>query len=351
MTSFLQKISLGIVFITIGFFAQQASAQVVDDYYYVGQPYGSSLPYYGNQYSGVDNSALILQLIQLIEQLQAQLQLQGQNYNYNYQPYNYGNPYTYFPVDVSSSNGRPDVTTRSARDVEDDQAELRGDVDMNDFRNGIVFFVYGQDEDMIEDVEDDYDTYEDVNDDEDDDDFEVKRVDSDLDDDESYEQRVTNLEEEEDYFFIICVEYEDEDNDERLECGDVEEFETDGDSDDKPDAETRSATDIQDDQAKLRGDVDMNDFDNGYVFFVYGENEGDIEDVENEDRYFDIDVNGDDIQKVVVDYELDGSSSYDRNVFSLDGNTDHYFRICVEYEDDDNDDRLECGDVENFETN
>ena len=348
MKSFLRKIILTTVLVAIGLIANQASAQVANNYYVDPYTYGGTqyqIPYN----SGYDNSALIAQILQLIQQLQSQSSYQ--NYTYP-QPYNTYSPYTFTPVygGSSSNGGRPDVNTNSARDIQDDSAELRGDVDMNSFNNGIVFFVYGQDENMIEDVEDDYDSYDDVKDDEENDDFEVERVDNDLDGDDRYNEEVTNLEEDEEYFFILCVEYEDNDNDERLECGDVEDFETDEDNNNEPDVETDSATDIDNNSAELRGDVEMNDFNNGRVFFVWGESEDDVEDVENEDRYSDIDTNGDDLQKSTVDFDLDGSESYDLNVSGLDDNTDHYFRICVEYEDDDNDDTLECGDVEDFET-
>ncbi|MCI5051408.1 MAG: hypothetical protein MRY57_03805 [Candidatus Pacebacteria bacterium] len=255
----------------------------------------------------------------------------------------------------SSSNSfdRPDVETDSARDVEDDSAELRGEIDMNDARDGIVFFVYGQDEDMIEDVEDDYDEYEDVEDDEENDDFEVERVDSNFDGDDDFEEEVDGLEEDERYYFVLCVEYEDEDDDERLECGSVEDFETDDDNngnDEEPDVDTISAINIDDDSAELRGDVDMNDFNDGRVFFVWGEDEDMVEEVEDEDRFSDIDEDGDDLQRESVETNFDGNDAFDLEIFNLDDDTEHFFRICVEYEDEDDDDTLECGDVEEFET-
>lgn len=125
----------------------------------------------------------------------------------------------------SSDDDEPDVQTLSARDIDDDSAELRGEVDMNDFRNGVVFFVYGEDEDQIEDVERDFDTYSDV--DEDGDDLQKFRVDTDLDTSATYTGDVFGLDDNTDYFFQICVEYEDEDDDETLSCGGMEEFETD----------------------------------------------------------------------------------------------------------------------------
>jgi hypothetical protein len=119
----------------------------------------------------------------------------------------------------------PDVTTDSARDISDDSAEIRGDVDMNDFENGIVFFVYGKDEDQIDDVEGDYDTYSEV--DEDGDDLQKEKVDSDLDDDDSYALDISALDSDEDYYYALCVQYEDDDGDDVLACGSTKRFQTD----------------------------------------------------------------------------------------------------------------------------
>ena len=121
-------------------------------------------------------------------------------------------------------------------------------------------------------------------------------------------------------------------------------------SDDAPDVKTLSARDVDEYSAELRGEVDMNDSRNGRVFFVYGEDRNDIEDVEDEDRYNDVDTNGEDIRKVLMDNDLDDEDDYGRYVYGLDDDTRIYFRLCVEYEDEDGDDRLECGDVEYFRT-
>lgn len=127
----------------------------------------------------------------------------------------------------SRNDDEPDVDTDRARSITYRSAEISGEVDMNDFRNGIVFFVYGEDEDQVEDIEDDYDEYRDI--DEDGDDLQVVRVDRDLDDDEEYEITVSNLDDDTEHYFSICVEYEDEDDDETIICGGVEDFETDRD--------------------------------------------------------------------------------------------------------------------------
>lgn len=362
------KILLLTVFIGISSQASVASAQFFDNFSSSTQPVFFQSDF--NQFNPVFDSerAYAQSLIQAFLNTN-----QSNNFRFNnsFQPLNNfsvlnpnvtnGTPgFGFTPVIVrnsysnfSSNNGNePDVDTRLARDIEDDSAELRGSIDMNDFRNGIVFFVYGQDENMIEDVEDDYNEYNDVKDDEENDDFEVIRIDRDLDGYGSYNEDVTNLEDDEEYFFVLCVEYEDDDNDETLECGDLENFET-GDNNsnnDEPDVVTNSATDIDDDSAELHGEVDMNDFDNGRVFFVWGEDENHIDDVEDEDQFADIDEDDEDLQKQSVETNFDEDDNFELDVFNLDNNTDIYFRICVEYEDEDNDEILECGDVEEFET-
>ena len=95
----------------------------------------------------------------------------------------------------------------------------------------------------------------------------------------------------------------------------------------------------------------MNDFNNGLAFFVYGEDEDQVEDITDEyDEYRDIDEDGDDLQKVFVDDNIDGSISARADIRGLDDDTDIFFTFCVEYEDEDDDEVLVCGDVEEFTT-
>ncbi len=352
----------------------------------------------------------------------------------------------------------PEVETDSPTHINEDSARLHGSVDMNDAPYpGIAFFVWGQDEDLIEDVDSEFYSYADI--DEEDEDLQKQYVNSSFEGSDEISLLVTNLDEQTDYYYRACVSYAISDSQVELVCGDVEEFETsdegqctiydvypehseyytgevievswefndadctteqqntevymalrstinstgqgfdsvgthvaedeDGEWEipdsysegyyyvhvyttennieegwsnytvyvhssnsnfEIPDVETDSATDIDDDSAELRGDVDMNDYDGGRVFFVWGQDEDDVEDVEEEDSYSDIDESGDDLQKESVDNDFDGNDSFELNIYNLDDNTDYYFRICVEYEDNGNNDTLECGDVEDFET-
>ncbi len=308
-------------------------------------------PYYVTGVSGSSSFNSEQDLINYLIKLIAQLQIQIASKNNSF----YDHKYTYVigePRSGNSSDDEPEVETETARYVSKYTAELRGNVDMNDFRNGEVFFVYGQDESQIEDVEDDYDSYRDV--DEDGKDLQKIRVDSDLDGDEDYIKNISGLEDNEDYYYQICVGFEDEDGDDVLTCGGVEDFSTDGSSssnDDAPEIDLDSAYNITDDSVTLRGSVDMNDFDNGDVFFVYGQDEDQVADIEDDyDTYGDIDEDGDDLQKVRVDSDADGNASYKANIGGLDDDTDYYFNLCVAYEDEDGDDVILCDNYDDFTT-
>ncbi len=222
------------------------------------------------------------------------------------------------------------VVTRSATDVSDDDALLRGRVaDFNRSDYADVWFEYDIDRSDLDKK------------------TSVERIDED--EDEYFSHRVTNLKDDTNYYFRAVG----KDDEGERDYGAIVRFRTDDSSSDEdhPDVTTQSATDIRDDQADLRGYVDMNDFNNGEVFFVYGEDEGQVEDVEDDfNTYSNVDEDGEDLQKVRVDTDLDSSDSYREEVDGLDDNTRHYFSICVGYEDEDDDDVIKCGSVRSFTT-
>jgi len=311
----------------MGMLAPAASAQT---YYYqpVSMPYQYQQPVYYYQYPTYQNQAVRQQ------QLRVQLQNLWQQLTLLQNQYRLIHGHSYTGGGGSGEytrNNRDydiDVDTLYARDVEDDEATLYGDLDLDDAPYADVWFEYGEDGELDEDTR--------------------KMREN---DDGRFSIDLDDLDEDERYYFRAVAE---DSNGDRA-YGQIKSFEADdyngsGNDDDAPDVETESARDITDDSAELRGEVDMNDFDNGDVFFVWGEDEDLIEDVEDEDRYSNVDEEGDDLQKYRVYNDLDGFRSFWLEVFGLDDNTDHYFRICVEYEDEDDDDTIECGDVEDFET-
>lgn len=302
----------------------------------VAAPAANAQVYYQN-YQPRSQEETVLYLQSIVAQLLEQLQARGYNANVQYQ---YNQPTQYWNYGqyrnqssnrgYQSSGSEVEVETRYASYSGDD-VDLYGSVDLNRSDYAYVWFEYGEDDDMDEETSDKKVTRDSS--------FKVSLDVDDLDDDEVYYYRAVAKDDEGDRDYGAIRSF----------------YVSDGGSssshnDDEPDVTTDDAEDIEDDEAELHGEVDMNDFNNGYVFFVYGEDEDQVEDVEDEDEYRDIDEDGDDLQKVVVDTDLDGSRSYWRRVTGLDDDTDHYFRMCVEYEDDDDDETLECGKVEHFET-
>lgn len=121
-------------------------------------------------------------------------------------------------------------------------------------------------------------------------------------------------------------------------------------NDNTPDVTTDEADNVDEDSVVLQGDVDMNDFEDAIAFFVYGEDEDLIDNVTDEDTYRDIEIDGSDLRKVQIASNVDTDRSFSLTVTGLNDDTEHFYRLCVQYENDDNDNTLACGDVESFET-
>lgn len=216
-----------------------------------------------------------------------------------------------------------DVETRSAINIDEDSAELRGRIDLNYEDEASVYFEYGTSRSNLS--------------------KDTKKITIDEHDDDDFSIDVRSLHGDTLYFFrAVAI---DEDNDK--DYGAILSFRTnDNDERDEPSAETHSATYITDDSAYLRGSVDMSFYKNGRVFFVYGEDENQVGDIADDyDTYNDIDEDGEDLQKMLVDTDLDSSDWYSQKVSRLDPDTRIYYNICVEYED-----TLTCGDTESFWT-
>ncbi len=266
-----------------------------------------------NNYSFNNNYDFqISRLLALIAELQAILENQNGSSNTNF-------------------DSEIDVLTLSATDTDEDSAKLRGEVDFNNSDTATVWFEYGKNRNNLN----------------------TKTAEIDLDDTDStsFNKVVTGLDDNTIYYFRAIG----EDEDGEVDKGTVLSLKTDdGDTNsnqEDPDVVTDSADNVTDDTAELNGSVDMNDFGNGKVFFVYGEDKSMVEDVENDfDTYTDVDESSNDLQKVLVDSSFDGDDNFSYEVSSLDDNTAHYFSMCVEYEDEDNDDVLTCGNVKSFET-
>jgi hypothetical protein len=225
---------------------------------------------------------------------------------------NQGGNQTYFPT----------ANTQREDNVTEDSAELNGDIDMNDFDNGRVFFVWGTDKSEIEDVERDHDRYSEI--DEDGDDLQKEKVDDDIDsnEDRSYELYLDGLNTDENYYYIICVEYEDDRGDDTLECGNIESFRTDDEDGSDVEIATRLYRSVRNTSAELCGDL----IDNG----------------------------GDSSERVWIEYRESSSRSvkrtdkvrrgegyYCEEVFNLEPSTSYSYRACAD---------SDCGNWRRFRT-
>ncbi len=281
---------------------------------------------YKNEYRYTNNTVYSTEYLQqYIRQLQALLaQLQAAQSN-GYNNGGYGNS------DV-------DVTTKSAADIEDEEATLRGELDFDGEDEAIVYFRWGTSVNNLSRETTNVVVEEDE-------------------DEEAFSARITNLDEDTTYYFRAIAEDENGDRD----YGAILSFRTDDDSNDDDDNGTNDedmpviddldANDISTSYVELEGSLDMNDFEDGYVFFVYGEDEDQVDDIASDyDTYSAIDEDGDNLQKIAVDSNADGEKSYWASIGGLNDDTEIFYTLCVAFEDEDGDDVIVCGDTESFTT-
>jgi hypothetical protein len=331
MKKFITGLTLAAMVAT-GFVSVAPAAEAASNYnaYYHSNGVSSNSWNYGNynySYTSSNQQATIQAYIRQIEALLAQLRaLQSGN--------NYYNP-------VSNGNSEVSVTTRSADEIEDDAATLRGEVDFNDSDEATVYFRWGVSASNLNE--------------------ETPQIVLDDSDDEEFDAYIDDLDEDRTYYFRAIAEDEDgrrvqgsimsfRSDDDGRNNNDDDDYNNDNDED-WPDVETGDANNVEDSYAALEGEVDMNDYEDGYVFLVYGEDEDQIDAVANDfDSYQDVDEDGDDLQKVAVDSSLNNSSEYWVNVSSLNEDTEYFYAYCVAFEDEDDDEQLVCGDTESFTT-
>lgn len=235
----------------------------------------------------------------------------------------------------SSSSSDVDVITRSATAIDEDSATMRGELDLNGDDEAQVWFQYGKNANSLT----------------------GKTTATTLDDDDgdsvAFEANVTGLSEDTTYYYRAVA----KDENGRTDYGVKMSFVTDEDGsnssndDTDPEVTSSAARNIDEESAELRGEVDMNDFQNGVVFFVFGEDESAVEDVADDfDTFDDVDENGDDLRKVRVDTDLDDFDTYTTEIDGLDANTEHFYALAVAYEDEDGDDRIKLSSVRSFTT-
>jgi len=231
-------------------------------------------------------------------------------------------------VDPRIQEGAVRISTYRAQHVDEDRAVLRARIDLDEALYARVWFEYGDIEDGLEDrtrvtVVNDADVREVL-------------------------QPVRNLDDERTYYYRVVA----EDPTGARNYGRTYSFRTTRDIDDEmPEVGIDRAMNVTRHEATIVGTVDMNDFNNGTVFLLYGEDEDDMLHVrDREDEYDDIREYGDDLQKVRLDGDLDSFDRYEHTITGLDLDTRHYYAIGVSYEDDSDDDVLLLSRIRYFTT-
>lgn len=242
----------------------------------------------------------------------------------------------------------PQISSSKAINITGYTAELEGSVSMNDGLSGIAFFVYGEDENLIRSVDKENQRYSDVK--EDDEFLQKTRLATNLLGRSEFTRQIDDLDLGTEYYFRICVEYDGEKN--GLKCSSARSFTTDRrDLDDIPSVLTGLSA-VSGNTVKLSGSVNMLDFSDGLVFFVYGTDFDSINEVHEKDSFSRIRQSSDALQRVSVDNDHDGKNDFTRSFSDLKQNTSYYYRLCVEYENEDENGRdkpfLSCGAVKVF---
>lgn len=253
-------------------------------------------------------------------------------------------------VNQSSYYSAPSASTQRAEDIQGTSATLKGSYRINSAENITAFYVYGESQRLVASIPEDYDEYRDVE--EAGDNLQKVKLGSSVSTTVSPELVVEELDEDTLYYFRLCVAYDD-DTATEIRCGNTLNFTTDDKDRDKPDIRSSSVV-VGGATAVFTGSIDMEDYNDGHAFLVYGTNESNIQRVANSSSFSRVYQNGNNIQRVSLDVDFDGRDTLTRNVTDLLMGATYYYRFCVEFVAENNfgyeRSFLECGDVQNFTT-
>ncbi len=211
--------------------------------------------------------------------------------------------------DDDNNGSAPTVTTDNASDVDEESAQLNGNVDANDDNVSDCWFEWG-DNDNISDLDHVKDASCDVNEN----------------DSEDFDASISNLDSDTEYFYRACAQ-----NQFGEDCGSIESFNTDDDGNNNDfSVTTNSPSNIDADSAELRGEVDAGDADVTDCWFEWSEGDDDLNHT--------LDVS--------CSIDSDDSEDIAKTLSGLDDNTKYFYRACAQ--DDDNDE--DCGSTLSFFT-
>jgi len=167
-----------------------------------------------------------------------------------------------------------------------------------------------------------------------------------------YSRTVDDLDRDTDYYFSLCLSYDD-DRESGIRCGSTRSFTTLRRQYDEPRFSDQSVS-VAGTVAQFDVLVDMEDYNNGQVFLLYGTSEERVVAATADAGFSRIQQAEDELQKRSLDTGLDNRERYEYSERDLAAQSTYYYRFCAEYAAEDQFGRdvqqLTCSDVESFVT-
>lgn len=241
----------------------------------------------------------------------------------------YGNVRTFkTAVDPRKDTAAVRIRTGSATRVDEHYATLRASIDFRKSAYARVWFEYGDESD---------DLYKKTP-------VTVVTPRS----GKAYEHTISHLDETTAYYFRVVG----EDPNGARSYGKITKFTTRKDvANEPPKVTANRAHSMTLHEAVVSGTIDMNDSRNGIAFLVYGEDKEKVSSVGTDyTRVSRIREDGDDLQKVLLDDDLDRFDTYEETLVFLDLDTTYYYAFGVEYENHADDEVLLMSRTSSFKT-
>ncbi len=248
-----------------------------------------------------------------------------------------------------AADARIPTLRASSELVSGEEIKLSINIDMRDTKDGRVYVLYGESQSDVTAAS--KEEYGDI--DENGDRLQKSRVAAGVIGSRKFVALIDDLDDNTDYFYAVCVSYDGRRD--GFVCTRVYSFTTPDDSYGQAPRVTTGAVSVSGNTITLEGAVNMRSFRNTQAFFVYGTDESVVKQVEGQRAMINIRQNGDRLQRVLVDGDLDRSDSFRTIVRDLRFATPYVARLCVEFENEDERGRdhmyVECGEVSEFTTN
>ena len=243
----------------------------------------------------------------------------------------------------------PSIRVYDEELVSDNEVLVQANIDMRDTLDGIIYLIYGESRTQVEAAALlDYSNIK-----EDDENLQRTRVATQVRGERVVYETLEDLTNETEHFYVFCVEYDGEKD--GTVCSRLESFMTPDEDFGEAPRIIAGTPQVSGSTVTLSGDVRMGPFNSGRVFFVYGTDERSIARIGGETTMERIRQSGDRLQRILVDADLDGSDSVSTTATGLLTDEIYATRLCVEFENQDEDLRdrqfVVCDEVQNFVVN